>query len=208
MAARKKKEEIDLSTEERIKTAARKLFTKKGFAGTKTRDISEEAGINLALLNYYYGSKEKLFGVIMTEILQNFFQGMIRIFDDEKTSLEEKIETFVSGYTALLKQQPDLPLFVFHELRLDPRRLATKMGVNLIFKSFFFKQLAARMKENKITRVHPIQYVINLIAMCVFPFIGGPLLRHIAGLNEVEFDQIVDERGKLIPKWMDMMLAG
>ena len=74
--AKTQKKSLDLSTEEKIKNAALKLFTRKGFAATRTRDISEEAGINLALLNYYYRSKEKLFELVMTEILQNFFRGI------------------------------------------------------------------------------------------------------------------------------------
>ena len=51
----------ELTTEQKIVEAARKIFTQKGYAATKTRDIAEEAGINLALLNYYFGSKENLF---------------------------------------------------------------------------------------------------------------------------------------------------
>src|SRR5687768_3368256 len=98
-----KKKTLDLSTEEKIKAAALKLFTKKGFAATRTRDISEEAGINLALLNYYYRSKERLFELVMTEILQNFFRGLTQIFNDESTSLDEKVSIFVKNYTALLK---------------------------------------------------------------------------------------------------------
>ena len=58
----KKSEAIkDLSTEQKIKNAARKVFTEKGYAATRTRDIAEAAGINLALLNYYFRSKQKLF---------------------------------------------------------------------------------------------------------------------------------------------------
>ena len=49
----------------KIKQAARKLFTEKGFDAVKTRDIAAEAGINLALLNYYFRSKEKLFEIVM-----------------------------------------------------------------------------------------------------------------------------------------------
>jgi AcrR family transcriptional regulator len=51
----------DKSTEEKIKQAARDLFQEKGFSATKTRDIAERSGINLALLNYYFRSKSKLF---------------------------------------------------------------------------------------------------------------------------------------------------
>src|SRR5690606_34304461 len=103
---------------------------------------------------------------------------------------EEKINIFVVNYTELLKQQPDLPLFIFHELRLDPQRLAMKMGVNLVFKSYFFRQLNAEMERKRIIRVHPLHYVINMIAMCVFPFIGAPLLKHIAGVDAKEFARI------------------
>ena len=67
----------DLSTEEKIKAAAKKLFTQKGFAATRTRDIAEEAGINLALLNYYFRSKEKLFELVMKENVQLFLGTMI-----------------------------------------------------------------------------------------------------------------------------------
>jgi AcrR family transcriptional regulator len=200
---RMKKATMDVSTEEKIKLAALKLFTMKGYASTRTRDISEEAGINLALLNYYYRSKEKLFELVMTEILQKFFAGITQIFNDQQTSLEQKVEIFVRDYTGLLKAQPDLPLFIFHEIRQNPEKLASKMGVNRIFASFFFKQLAHQVALKKIASVHPLHYLINMIAMCVFPFIGGPLLRHIAGLNNKDFDALIDERIQLIPEWVN-----
>ena len=66
----KTKPAADPSTEEKIKIAARSVFHKKGYAATRTRDIAEEAGINLALLNYYFRSKEKLIDIIMTETMQ------------------------------------------------------------------------------------------------------------------------------------------
>jgi AcrR family transcriptional regulator len=204
--AKTKKKELDLSTEEKIKKAALKLFTKKGFAATRTRDISEEAGINLALLNYYYGSKEKLFELVMTEILQNFFKGITMIFNDEETSLDEKVNIFIANYSNLLKQQPDLPLFIFHELRLDPQRLATKMGVNILFKSYFFKQLSLEMDRKKIVRIHPLHYVINMIAMCVFPFIAAPILKHISGMDAKAFGELLEERERLVPKWMKVIM--
>lgn len=203
---KKERDQLDLSTEEKIKKAALKLFTKKGFAATRTRDICEEAGINLALLNYYYRSKEKLFELVMTEILQNFFRSLTRIFNDNETSLEEKIGIFVTSYTDLLKQQPDLPLFIFHELRMNPQKLASKMGVNEVFKSFFFKQLRHDMKLGKIPRIHPLHYVINMISMSVFPFIASPLLQHLAGIDAKSYGVLIDERKMLVPQWMKIIM--
>lgn len=206
MAKTKQKKQLDLTTEEKIKKAALKLFTRKGFSATRTRDISEEAGINLALLNYYFRSKQKLFELVMAEILQKFFSGITEIFNDEDTSLEQKIKVFVARYTALLKDQPDLPVFIFHELRMDPQKLASKIGANKVFKSYFFKQLAMEMDRKKIARIHPLHYVLNMLGMSVFPFIAAPLLKHIAGLDAKGFATLVDERQTLVPKWMKSIM--
>ncbi|HLZ87627.1 MAG TPA: TetR family transcriptional regulator, partial [Puia sp.] len=72
----KTKKVKEASTEEKIMEAARKLFTQRGFAATRTRDIAEEAGINLALLNYYFRSKQKLFDIVMMENFRRFLGGM------------------------------------------------------------------------------------------------------------------------------------
>ena len=87
----------DLSSEERIKEAARTVFTKKGYAATRTRDIATEAGMNLALLNYYYRSKEKLFQQVMSEKLQLLFGVIAPIVNDPSTSLDQKIERLVEN---------------------------------------------------------------------------------------------------------------
>lgn len=208
MAKTAKKRELDLTTEEKIKQAALKLFTRKGFAATRTRDISEEAGINLALLNYYFRSKEKLFELLMVEILQNFFRGMAQIFNNEKTTLEEKIAIFAGNYLELLKQQPDLPLFIFQELRLNPQRLASRIGLDGVFKSYFFTQLQHDIHAKKIVAVHPLHYMINLIGMCVFPFIAAPVLNHLAGVDAQTFATLMDERKVLVPQWMKLMMRG
>jgi len=64
----KKGTKLDESTEEKIKEAARIVFTQKGYASAKVRDIAKEADINLSLVNYYFRSKEKLFQLCMAEI--------------------------------------------------------------------------------------------------------------------------------------------
>src|ERR1700752_4460056 len=132
---------VDSSTEEKIKNAARIIFHKKGYAATRTRDIAEEAGINLALLNYYFRSKEKLFDIIVLESLHDFRQNIESVFNDEKTSLENKIETLVSNYIDLLINQPDIPLFILSELRNDPQAVISKMNpMGALMNSYFIKQ--------------------------------------------------------------------
>src|SRR5579859_3339176 len=98
----KTKKVKEASTEAKIKEAARKLFTQKGFAATRTRDIAEEAGINLALLNYYFRSKQKLFDLIMMENFRQFIGGMSANFVDESLSMEERIGKVVNAYIDFL----------------------------------------------------------------------------------------------------------
>jgi AcrR family transcriptional regulator len=203
--ARKKIEEaVDASTEERIKEAARKVFTTKGFAAARTRDIAEEAGINLALLNYYFRSKEKLFELIMLENIQQFIRGIKEIIMEEETGLKDKIERISSFYIDMLIRNPDLPLFILSELRANPDHLADRLDIKDVLRnSQFFKQLAEKAKAQG---VNPMQYFMNMMGMIVFPFIASPLLRKIGNLKPEEFTALMMERKKWIAKWIDAML--
>jgi AcrR family transcriptional regulator len=206
MKKSKKEPVADSSTEEKIKAAARIIFHKKGFAATRTRDIAEEAGINLALLNYYFRSKEKLFDIIMMESLQGFLQSMVNLMKNEENSWEEKIELFVSSYIDFLLKQPDIPLFILSELRANPASLISKMNMkDFLMKSHFMKQFEEQVKKGKIAPMHPLHFLMNMVGLVVFPFIGSPILRNLGNLKEEAFAELMMQRKKMIPQWIKMM---
>src|ERR1700760_2335032 len=162
----------EASTEERIKEAARKLFTQKGFAGTRTRDIAEEAGINLALLNYYFRSKQKLFDIIMLENFRQFLGGMSASFVDETLTLEQKVTVVVNAYIDFLTDFPDLPLFILNELKGNPSKLAAQVNEEVApARGRFFKELQKSKDEGKIA-LDPFHFIANLVGLTIFPFIG------------------------------------
>src|ERR1700733_7923866 len=107
----------DLSAEEKIKIAAKKLFTHKGYAATRTRDIAKEAGINLSLLNYYFRSKKKLFELVMKENVHLFLGAIIENINANPRSFEDQLEFIVSHYIDLLLENPDLNFFVLNILQ-------------------------------------------------------------------------------------------
>jgi len=206
MSGRVSGKTIDSTTEARIKGAARLIFTKKGYAATRTRDIANEAGINLALLNYYFRSKEKLFDIIMLESMQGFILSIASVFNDESTSLEEKIQSLVNQYIDLLSEQPDIPLFVLSELRSHPEKLISKMNMKEhLINSYFFKQIQQAIKEGKIPPIHPLHFIMNLMGMIVFPFVASPILKNIGGLNQEEFNALMQRRKTYIPLWIESM---
>lgn len=199
--------ERNASTEEKIKNAARLIFHQKGFAATKTRDIAEQAGINLALLNYYFRSKEKLFNIIMLETMQKFLESMRYVFNDELSSFERKIELIAERYIDLLTEKPEIPLFLLSELRSNPEALLEKINLKeVLLKSHFLKQYRQGVSEGKISNLHWLQMVTNLMSLTVFPFVASPLIKIIGNVDAKSFNALMAERKRMIPKWIKSML--
>jgi len=206
--ATKTKKGKDGTTEQKIKEAARKLFTQKGFAATKTRDIANEAGINLALLNYYFRSKEKLFDIIMSENLEQFIRGVAVLMLDEKASVSEKLEKLISIYIDMLTQEPDLPIFIINTLRNNPSEMVIKMNAEIgAARDFFEKQIKREIKSGKIPQpvMDPFHLIANMIGLTIFPFVARPLLMRRANINDKQFNAYMQERKTLIPKWLMAM---
>lgn len=194
--------EKELTTEEKILLSASKVFTEKGFAGTRTRDIAEEAGINLALLNYYFRSKEKLFEQVMKVKMVLLFGQIVPILTNEKTNLEEKIDLASEKYFEILSKNPNLPLFVISEIQKKNSNISKIIPVNKIFKnSLILKQIKERKPE-----LNPSHFLINFLSMTIFPFITKPVFNTFDLMNETEFQQFVEERKRLVPIWIKTLL--
>lgn len=207
MAIKKETKEIDTSTEDKIKEAARVVFHKKGYAATRTRDIAEEAGINLSLLNYYFRSKEKLFEIIMLETMGVFVNSMIGVLNDEKTTLIEKVEIITHRYIDTIKEQPEIPGFIAGEIRNNVGNVLEKIPVSqIINNSFLVKQYKAEVESGRIRNVSHIQFIMNVLGLNLFPFIAQPLIMGGADIKNNEFDDMLEQRKKLIPIWIEAML--
>jgi AcrR family transcriptional regulator len=191
------------SAEERIKEAAHILFTKNGFDAVKTRDIAKEAGINLALLNYYFRSKENLFEIVMHENMQEFFMAIMQIINDEATNLKKKIELLVDQYIEILLKNPELPVFVLLHMRNNPIRTELQGKLR---ESFLIKQVQSAIKNKEIAPINPVNIMLNLVGLTIFPFIGRPMLTNAHSMSDEQFKQLMIERKTLIPKWMDAIL--
>jgi len=200
--AKQTAKKADLSTEEKIKDAARKVFTQKGYAATRTRDIAEEAGINLALLNYYFRSKEKLFEIVILEKMQILLGKIGPAIMDERTSIEQKVEQIAEHYIDTLVANPDIPLFVLGEIRNNPDKFANLVRTKTkIVDSAFFKQLAERRPD-----IDPLHFILNMLGLIIFPFIGKPLLQLITGIKPERAVTLMKERKTWIKTWFLAML--
>ena len=194
-------------TERKIKEAARSIFLHKGFEATRTRDIADAAGINLALLNYYFRSKRRLYEIITVETMQQFFSGIFEIMNSEVTSIDEKIESFVVHYTDLLKEGSHIPQFILNNVRQNPDTFLKKIStLNGVDNSYFFRQFREAQIKGEIPSIHPIHFLLNLLSLTVFPFVTQPIISASTGIDKKQFNQIVEKRKRLIPLWMKAML--
>ncbi|MDH1881025.1 TetR/AcrR family transcriptional regulator [Empedobacter sp. GD03797] len=198
MAKSKDPKKIDTSTEEKIIEAARKVFLEKGYAATRTRDIAEEAGINLALLNYYFRSKEKLFQLVMVEKLQQLFSVVLPIVNNDELTLEQKLETLAENYIDLLIDNSDLPIFILSEIRANPERFKDRLQVQHILRnSSFVSQIREKRPD-----VEPVHFIVSLLGMIIFPFIAKPILFS----DTKRFNALMEERKTLVVKWAKAIL--
>ena len=191
------------TTEEKILAAAKKVFISKGMSGARMQDIADEAGINKALLHYYFRSKEKLFEVIFLEAAQKLFPKINSIFESDMP-LFQKIEHFSEEYITVMAENPYLPLFVLNEINQDPETFLNKIWgkQNLPRPQKFLEQIEKEVRKGTIKKVSPLHLLMNLISLLVFPFVGKSMFQFTLGLDELQYRAIMEQRKKEIPKFI------
>jgi TetR/AcrR family transcriptional regulator len=166
------------TTEEKILEAAKTVFVSKGMDGARMQEIADEAGINKALLHYYFRTKERLFEAIFTEIFKFAFPKLTQIIQSE-AGMVTKIEQVIDAYIAILIKHPFVPGFIMKELNRDPSglfKLVLKFKLN---PQLVFDQIQEAMDRGEIIPMKPQHLVVNVVSMCIFPFVARPVLNFV-----------------------------
>ena len=188
----------DLSTEEKILQAARKIFLDKGLDGARMQDIADEAGINKAMLHYYFRNKEKLFDTIFSQVASEFLPRLFTILASDKTVFE-KIELFCNAYIQQEIQTPYVPMFIITEMNRNPQNLIKKIrSTGQPPFSIIVSQIQREVKQKIIKPVEPVQLLLNIISLCVFPFLARPMVQIVTGMNMKQFNEMMNIRSKAI----------
>jgi TetR/AcrR family transcriptional regulator len=197
-----KKKNTDTS-EEKILAAARKVFLEKGMAGARMQDIADEAGINKALLHYYFRSKDKLFETIFAETSSRFIPRLNQILDSD-LPLIEKINMFCEAYISQMQQNPYIVLFIMNEANKHPESFLHRMwgGEKKPHIKKLVKQIEAEMKQGNIKKVNPMHLLINMMSLCAFPFIAKPIWQYLYEMDNKQFVEFIEQRKKEVPKFI------
>jgi AcrR family transcriptional regulator len=183
--------------EKRILSAARKEFIAKGLDGARMQSVASAAGVNKALLHYYYRSKEKLYQKVLEDTLGTVWGAISAEFraQDPSLGLEPLLRTVVTTYVRVLAANPEFPLFVFREMANGDRSFAE--GLPALVRDFqdvpatLVKALQSEIAAGRVKPIPPVHFFMNLMGMTVATFLIMPMIRRIGpafGIK-VEFDQ-------------------
>jgi AcrR family transcriptional regulator len=180
----------DISTEDKIKAAARRVFIAKGFSGCTSREIAKEAGINVALLNYYFCSKGQLFKLVCHAVMEDFMESMVNVFKLEMT-LEQKVRIFIEREYDFLSKHPELSQFIFTEIgRSDMSDSFNHAGIlKKIEETGVFTLSKEAQKKGEMKNVDIVSITLLIMSNCHFPIMARNLVRNIHQLTDEQYDQ-------------------
>jgi AcrR family transcriptional regulator len=187
--------ENDKLTEEKIFEAATDVFVDKGMDGARMQDIASHAGINKALLHYYYRTKDQLFNAVFEMIAGKVLKKFAPVFEDN-LSLEEKIRFFFKEHIAFLQENPKLPAFVLNEINRNPARIK-KLLKNVHFETLWqklYEQHKSELGKYNITEDTLPQLMVSIAALSVFPFAARGLIEGILDKVGVDFNDYIEQR--------------
>ncbi|GGD80745.1 TetR family transcriptional regulator [Emticicia aquatilis] len=191
-------------TEEKILEAAEQIFLRDGYGDARMQDIADLAGINKALLHYYFRSKDNLFEYIFEKKISVMFPKMEEMFN-QNLSFYETTCAFIEKYITLLNDNPYIPMFVMSTInRADRQDFIKKLPIGLIqkFAELYFKDFSV----GKVREVNPAQLIISVMSMCAFPFIARPVIKEITKADDEQFKAIMQFRISEIQLYLKYIL--
>lgn len=174
-------------TEEKILLVAQRIFREKGFNGTKTQEIADKAGINKALLHYYFTNKTILFEKVFLISLKEVFTALGSCLNNDEP-ITEKVPKLVSSYLDFIGKNVNLFVFVISEIWQNQEftEKFVSVALNEIDFANYFRSFKKEVSAGTIRDIDPVHFLINLVSLCVFPFLNSPIIKNV--FSNLEFN--------------------
>jgi len=185
----------DTGTEQLIKNTAKHLFFAEGKLHATTQEIADAAGVNRTLVNYYFRSRDILFDQVFNEAQEALFQTLDEVFDSEMP-FKEKIQNIISVFLKEAMQFPYRELFIITEMNRHDVINAKKARAQKV--NIFLEEIQAEMDKGTIRAMNPKHFAINLFSLMAYPFVTAPLNKILFGMNDEDYNALMEERKRLI----------
>jgi AcrR family transcriptional regulator len=185
------------TTEDIILAAAEQEFLDKGYSMTRMTEIARLAGVNHALLHYYYRSKDKLFATIFEKKMQEVIFSFLSVITQDLT-LKEKIKAGVEAHFDFIALNPKLPFFIVNEFLTNTERVKSVRPILApIIKELynsFEKDLQKAIEANEIRPITSANLIYDIITLNICSFIVKPLALQLLELKEEEYQSFINQR--------------
>ncbi len=196
-------------TAEKIKTAAREIFLEMGKDGARMQLIAERAGVNKALLHYYFRSKEKLYFAILKDILKEVLTTLVSI--PETLPFKKFLRLFISNHIDFIVKNKNLLNFILWELRGNKEVIFDFVNeaakeLDFLPRTIIIRRIDTAVKNGEIKSIDPIHFTLNLVSLDIFPFVASPIISSLFDLSDEDMEKILSERKKEIFRllWNDI----
>jgi AcrR family transcriptional regulator len=192
----------DLDAERRILQAAHEVFLRRGTAGARMQEIADEAGVNKALLHYYFRNKERLAQAVFEAAAVEMFRFVFQLLRSP-AALEEKVRAVVAAEVDFLMARPYLPGYILSELHHNPERITRIVAtVGTPPLEVLRGQLEEGARAGTLREIGVEEFVVNLVSLTVFPFAGRAMIEALLGMDDEHFRAFLEARKRGIPEFI------
>jgi len=194
-------------TEVKILVSAKKVFYQKGLKGARMQEIADDAGVNKAMLHYYFRSKEKLFDKVFEESVQSVTPVLMNVFLED-SDLNTKIAHLVEMLIDLFMNEPYLSNFIVNELSQNPEKLflnVLDLEDGLIGKviPLINQQLQVEIEKGNInSEIRSAELIVNIMSLCLFPIMSQTVLQKTLGIDDERMIRFMNKRKQTVTQFV------
>lgn len=189
----------------RLLDAALTLFARQGIAATSLNQVAREAGVTPALLHYYFGNREQLLDVLVSERLLPLLGNLVQRLQASGTAPTAMIPTFVRTLMETLAANPWLPPLWVREVLAEGGLLRERLlGNARLIAPILRDRFAAAQKDGRLNAdLEPRLLPVTLIALTMLPFAAQPIWRSFFDTSDIDTDAMIRHTLALLERGLE-----
>ena len=187
-------------TEVHIKETAKRVFFQKGLLNATTQQIADEAGVNRALIHYYFRSRDQLFRAVLEEAVNETRSKVDSIFNSEEP-FKVKISKYLDVFIDRNAEFPYIQNFIITEIMSDPEKMKEHFSRK---RNHMLKHIVPPLKKEiengNIKPVDPEHFIVNMMSLCSYPLVAKPFIQNMFSYDDKMYRKFLKERKQVIYK--------
>lgn len=185
-------------TEQLIKDTAKNIFFKKGLLSATTQEIADEAGVNRALIHYYFRSREQLIETILDDAINETREKIYAIFESTEP-FKEKISKYLDIFIDRDLEYPYIQNFIITEMTRNPEKMKEHSSRKKNYmQKLILPQLRREMEMGNVPAIDAEHFMVNMMSLCSYPLIAKPFIQDVFSFDSKEYKAFLKERKKVI----------